>query len=227
MWQPLSKTKGASGDISFSHHSTSESAGLTILITHVISSWAYVEATFGVVMAAFLKGDGVTAAAMYSTINGFRAQEDALKAAAKITLDSKSHDLFIDVLTSVRPMSTVRHQFAHWLWGSCKSLPGKMLLLQPQELWKFHAKARSKIYSPDANPVDFTKEDALDRSKIQVWSPEALMTATQEMDLCADLVSALACYLELPEDPSRDLLYQQMYSQPRMQTAKRKRQGQS
>ncbi|MFT8479304.1 hypothetical protein [Gluconobacter oxydans] len=227
MWQPLSKTKGTQGNILFSHHASSTGGGLSILITHVISSWSYVEASFGIVMAAFLKGNGKTAAAMYSTINTFRAQEDALKAAASLSLNEEDHNVFLDVLLSVKPMAKVRHHFAHWLWGSCDTLPNHMLLVRPQELWIHHANVRAHAYQLTEDQIKNTDFEKFDRSKIQVWSAESLSQAVMNVDLCADLVKALADYLETPPGPSRDLLYRQMYLQPLMQKAQKKRQGKS
>ncbi|WP_336717509.1 hypothetical protein [Asaia bogorensis] len=174
-------------------------------------------------MAAFLKGDGETAAAMYATINGFRAQENALKAAASRALQGRDLDTFLDVLAAVKPLAKTRHHFAHWLWGVCDTLPNHNLLVPPQALWKYHAAARASLYA-DAGADEMPQ---VDRSEIQVWSVEGLAQAAMDMDLCADLVAVLVTFLELPEGTERELLYQQMYHQSLMQRAHQKRLGKS
>lgn len=225
MWTPLSKIKNSTGELHFSHYAITTCSGLSILILQTITSWAYVEAGLGVVMAKFLGAKSDAAASMYSAINGFHAQKNALKAVAHHTLSGSDKDLFDDAIDSVSSIAKIRHHFAHWLWGTCSTLQGSLLLVEPRHIWKYHARAETLKATGD---IKITKDfPEFDRSKVQVWSPDALMQARMAMDEAADIVNAVSSYFMSDNDAERSRILHQLYSLDQIRRARQKRLKQS
>lgn len=171
MPQPLSKTRGANGKLDFGSHVLSQHPEQAYIIAQVVSTWAYVEASLGNLLACFLRADATISMEMYGALNGFTNQRMILEAAARTALSPADQDLLADILTVTHSAAKQRHRFAHRIWATCDLLPKCLLLIEPKHIWSMRGRQRDFIRPLENwSEESLAKRPEIDRSKIYVWN---------------------------------------------------------
>ena len=133
MPQPLSKVcPKATVSLHFEH--STNNPDLAILVTGIFARWAWIEHSISSLLVHILGAEAKPALAMFSLLNGQRLQMSAVKTAAKAALPSDQFKILDAVVSAIECVQKDRNRLAHWIWGTCPELPGRLLLADPETL---------------------------------------------------------------------------------------------
>lgn len=135
-----------------------------------IAQHSMAESMVSNVLTAMLHADPAPAAAIYGTIRNGKLQRDALMAVASEVLADADRQLFSRVLGLLQTSGKGRDQLAHFLWATDEQLPEALLLVRPDQMWRFSAQERQ--LNSRGGPTIAEAEDMQQsiRAACTVWS---------------------------------------------------------
>lgn len=135
-----------------------------------IAQHSMAESMVSNVLTAMLHADPAPAAAIYGTIRNGKLQRDALMAVASEVLAETDVQLFSKVLGLLQSSAKGRDQLAHFLWAVDAQLPDALVLVRPDQMWRFSAQERrlNNRGGPTTSEVMDLQQSM--RSACTVWS---------------------------------------------------------
>lgn len=187
--QPLSRVR-PKANYTFPRDPFQQRRDLAPYIAEVIMLDAATEHRLALILVDALRADPKTAIAMYQAVQSLEARRKMLVAAMGAKLNRDDQLLVDAVMNAIAPSHSVRHAFAHHIWGLSHEIPDALLLINPADLLRYDADAADinikMRKSPQAIPPT-----PLDKSKITVWrKPDferAVTNAREALDTVAEL----------------------------------------
>ena len=100
---------------------------LAALVGRIAINWAGVEVQLSLVLSSMLGVDNSAAVAVFLSLRNHRAQRDALRAAAAVSLSDEEREIFDLILSSHEELNKQRNDVVHCVWGRCASAPDGIL----------------------------------------------------------------------------------------------------
>lgn len=169
--QPLSKFSKGKG-LTFGAPSSWKRPNLLKYVMLVIEHWSITEMRLLLILRYCLGGDPTIAAEILLAIENQGIQRTVIMTATKAVLPKEDWPIIEAAFLSMNASRTVRHRFAHHIWGVADDMPDALLLLDPKDMTIVMAQlvkqaAINKKAGREPKPVDI--DDILDRSKVMVW----------------------------------------------------------
>ena len=180
----------------------------------VIAIASFGEQMWGHIFGNLLHAAPLPSHAIYQRLDSASAKKAILMAAAEAQLSDMDYRWLQALQRAIAPAYKVRHQIAHHLWGDSPQIPDSLLLADPIIMlepvkWGH----QSVILASQGKPFNEVANKAmeLDRSKIVVWSKDALLTAVENMTAavtCIRLMSEICLpgYPESAREQARGML---------------------
>jgi hypothetical protein len=142
---------------------------LVQIIGGCVTSWPFVEHHLALVLGRILGSNTDAALAMFASLRAFRAQQDAITAAAQVTLREEEQEVVQAMLGIVRTAQKMRDDLAHGHWGVCDELTDSLIWVEA----KYHGpwNAQAILKGPGTGPTHedlarhfflYTKADLLE-----------------------------------------------------------------
>lgn len=166
--QPLSKVN-PKANFRFGNQTFQRYPALAVFVVQVVSLGAIAECKWSEILMHVLKKDHEIAMAMYQALSGGEARRAAVMGAAKKGLSDENFLLFQAVVKATTHARNLRNDFVHHVWGDSPELPGNLLLIEPD-----------CILDWNMGWLGFLEQvpKEADKSRVKVWTPEALQEAT-------------------------------------------------
>jgi len=110
-------------------------------VAECIAVYAEIEFLLALALALLLGVDAKAGLAMYTDVESRSAQLRMLNGAARITLPADHLDVFACVIQIARSAMKERDKMAHWCWGWSMDFPHDLLLAEPTQRLRDHAKS--------------------------------------------------------------------------------------
>jgi len=111
---------------------------LAELVGRIAANWSGVEAQLALALGSMLGVENSAAVAVFISLRNYRAQRDALRAAAQETLSAEIEEIFDALLARYRELDKQRNQVIHGVWGRCDSTPDGIIWCSLQDYATMH-----------------------------------------------------------------------------------------
>lgn len=189
MPQPLlSVAPGA--DPSFSASAIYQRPNLAPSICTIFSAWAIIEHQQDMLLVQITDGSSAAAISMFRSLRSDRAKQDALTAAAKVSLTQTQFSAFEVVMSVIRSSQKARNRFAHHVWGYCSELPDDILLTDPINAGNLMTHVTQMLHARKRNlPITFDpKSVGLDKARVIVYSKKDIDVIIQRLTEVSQVV---------------------------------------
>lgn len=164
----------------------------------VVGLWSWTDAILLQTVTKFLRADFEVINAIFESLSGTRARQDAFLAAANEALPKDDVNILQAVLAAQKPSRDRRNKFVHHLWGRTPELPNRALLGPPGVVTKPLLDIRIKVrdltdqneqrwmrgeYNPDESGIDFSKILVFKQEDLEADATEAERASSYAMDL--------------------------------------------
>jgi hypothetical protein len=183
---------------------------LATIVGDCLTRWPYVEIDLAVLLAKLLGSQSDPAMAMFATMRGYRNQEDAIEAAAAVTLTEQDADLVKSLLRVVRTASRARDDLAHGLWGFVPPVPDILIWIDAKHTAPWSA---ASVWA-DIKPA----HEELARHFF-VYTKDDLLEAKILIDEANDLTIKTSLYLASTDRTERAQRYSELSAQPHIREA--------
>jgi hypothetical protein len=157
------------GDIFIMPSAIKQRPELLPLITHIIATWAEIEALMASIFATILSGHAESAIAMFYSLNSTHYQFRLVNEAARAQLNAPDYELFQAVYKVLQGLHEQRNKFAHWRYGICKQLPDAFILAPPNHNAERHATTIAAVKNRSKRvAMSFDLESLLVYSKLDI-----------------------------------------------------------
>lgn len=185
-------------------------------VSAIIAGWSGTEAHLGRIFATLIGSQHPIALSMYTEVKSFDVQKALLERTAREILPEDDALLLSALLIVIRPISGLRNQFAHWIWGaSADPKLNALLLAEPKHFMNLtveHIKFRENQINE--GPHDFVgKFPSLDRKYMWVYRLNDFREAKEKIDRAYRMTEAFRRLIDA-EDPIRQELKKVLIGQP-------------
>jgi hypothetical protein len=215
--QPLSKMKAVNHI--FGTDGLAVRPEQATLVARAIAGWAVTETHLGHIFGFLIGASKPATMSMYAAMRSFDVQRTLLQTAAQELLRPRYADMLFAVLIVLGRAATVRHQFAHWIWGSSQDIPDALLLAEPKTFW--HMRVERIRYWRRIKDVDGTvllNEPGIDRSTVMVYRTKDLLEVCERMELSYRYAEALYQMIS-SKTARRRTIYDRLCDVPEIATA--------
>ena len=153
-----------------------------------IALGSLIENLYGTIMVSMLGARAKPAAAMYASMRNARAQADAVRAVARVTLTQEELDFLDAVKVICDRAKKHRHHFAHWIWARADSYPEAITLINPADLLEYEANQPGMVQSNNDNRG---LQSSFDPSGCLIYDEQALDEALAELIEAEELLAQL------------------------------------
>lgn len=184
-----------------------------VIVARIITSWADVEVQCARLLAELMETSIPTAAAVFGSLKSSRAQNDALNAAALISLDDKDYELFCAHMARKNSLEKERNDLAHGCFGVAVTVPDGIVWASQSDFLTFMA---SYEHDPKASEKF--------RRKQFVYEFSILERIAQEVEELHGQIGNFKGYLFSRRDPIsaanfRPQRYRELCEQPHISQA--------
>ncbi|MDK8184273.1 MULTISPECIES: hypothetical protein [Sphingomonas] len=140
-----------------------------------IAQHSMAESMVSNVLTAMLHADPGPAAAIYGTIRNGKLQRDALMAVADELLPEDDRKLFDKVLGLLQSSARGRDQLAHSLWAVDPKFAEAVILVRPDQMWRFSAEEQrlNGKGGPTLEEAEKMQQDM--RAACTVWNVQDML----------------------------------------------------
>jgi hypothetical protein len=189
--QPLSKVNPkAQIEVFWLNGPDTNTSDLSVKALSIITTASYGETLWARFFGELLHANPLPSIAMYEALDSSNARRSILLAAARTILKDSEVDWIEAVQRAVKPIFSVRNNFAHHLWGRSKDIPDALLLINTANFsedlaWNlegFHLKAKGK---------EIESRPMIDPKWVTVWNRSALATAAEDLRYACQAINCL------------------------------------
>jgi len=187
----------------------------------VIAGWAATEVHLGRVFATLIGAKHPVAMSMYVAARSYEVQRDLLLAAAREVLAKRYATRIEDALVVMGRSASIRHRFAHWIWGASADPDlNALLLVEPKHFWSLAVdQIRVMRGKRPKTPDEYNQMmPHLKRDQMLVYTLKDLKDARDEIETAFTIADHLRALVQAPA-ALRPTLYRRLGSMPPIQTA--------
>jgi len=166
-------------------------------VSRAIAGWAITESHLGNAFAELVGPKQTAALSMYAAMRSFELQRAMLEAIVVEKLPKTSARIFCATLAVISRDASIRHKFAHWIWGRSMDIglsTEALLLVEPKHFWRLRtlkiAFAKKKARNPHG-PYGLINRPWLSSKVIYVWRRDDLIEACRKMETSFARANAL------------------------------------
>ncbi len=134
------------------------------LIGQCLMHWPNIELQMALLLGVLLNATNEAAVAVYLSLRAGRVRQDAINAAANITLNGEVLELYRAIIAFQRSIEAQRNDLAHGCFGVMDAVPDGVLWMEPQHVANFMLNFWNKIeHSTPTGPPIPTSQQEKDR----------------------------------------------------------------
>jgi hypothetical protein len=187
-------------------------------IGRCLTFWPQIEESMARLLGVLLGAKTEATVAVYLTLSAGRARQNAMVAAGTEILDEPSFELLQAILLVHRSAEKQRNDLAHGSYGTHAKIPDGVLWIESKHSAKWHL----SVWQKDEAQSRTGKEHAELAKLMFVYTKTDVEKIYEEMMSVWDILFQFTNYLRQMDSsrhPSRDELYRQLCSEPRIRQA--------
>jgi len=218
--QPLSKIKAT--NYIFGTDGLAVRPDQATLVAQTIAGWAVTETHLGHIFGFLIGASKPVTMTMYAAMRSFDVQRALLETAARELLPVRYADMLFAVLVVLNRAASVRHQFAHGIWGSSQDIPDALLLAPPKNFWLMRVQ-RLRYWKriKDVDGTVLLNEPRIDRSTVMVYKTKDLIDVCDRMEQSYRYAEGVYQMIS-SKSTRRRTIYNLLCNEPEIKTALQK-----
>lgn len=182
------------------------------IIARCLLTWSLVDVEMSLILGALLDTRSDAAVAVYLSLQNARAQRDALRSAAAISLTREDLALFNAALALHKASSGDRNDLAHGIFGVVSNESDQLIWCPSAKFAAWMTRANQKAWSLEFD----TDPHAPLRNELFIYSKTDLETIFSQFSFVFDVVSKMHMALS-PIQASSEFGRQWLLAQPQIQ----------
>lgn len=190
------------------------------IIARCLMTWSLIDVEMSLILAALLDTRSDAAVAVYLSLQNSRAQRDALRSAAAISLQGEDLALFNATLAIHQSSNGDRNDLAHGIFGVVSSEPDQLIWCPSAKFAAWITRANQRAWNLETDP---DPHEPL-RQELFIYTKSDLEAMFGQFSFVFDVCSRLHMALS-PTPGSREFGRQWLLAQPQLQAELRRAAG--